>query len=159
MELGKRADYAVRAATELARRFDAGERRKARDLAEQMDIPRTFVAQVLADLVRAGLVVSEAGPSGGYLLARSPAEISLLEAVRAVEPEPAQSTCVLRGGPCRWQEVCAVHVPWSEAKQAMLERLQATTLAEIVRLDGLIAAADGHLSASDLRERAQAAGR
>ena len=138
LELGRRADYGIRATIDLARHHHEGVRRKARQIADEMEIPPTFVAQVLADLVRAGFVTSTAGPSGGYTLSRPPAEITLLAVVRAVNGEPGSSVCVLRGGPCRWDDFCAVHVPWYRAQQAMIEQLEATTFAEVVAIDAAL---------------------
>jgi Rrf2 family protein len=135
LELGRRADYGIRAMTDLARHHDDGVRRKAREIADEMAIPATYVAQVLAELVRGGLAVSTAGRFGGYELALPPGEISLLAVIRAVDDEPGSTVCVLRGGPCRWEGRCAVHVPWFEAQQAMLERLERATFAEIVERD------------------------
>lgn len=135
LELGRRADYAIRAAVDLARHEVAGTRRKARAIAAEMDIPATYVPQILAELVRAGLVVSVAGRDGGYRLGRSASTISLLEVVEAVDGEVMSTVCVLRGGPCRWDDICAVHVPWAQAQNAMLDSLDATTLADLVDID------------------------
>lgn len=135
LELGRRADYGIRATIDLARHHDSGLRRKAREIAEAMDIPPTYVAQVLAELVRAGLVASTAGRSGGYVLARPPEEVTLLAVIRAVDDDPGSNVCVLRGGPCRWEDRCAVHDPWFEAQQAMLERLEQTTFARLIAAD------------------------
>jgi Rrf2 family protein len=138
LELGRRADYGIRAMTDLARHYDAGQRRKAREIADEMAIPPTYVSQVLAELVRGGLAVSTAGRRGGYELARPPGTISLLAVIRAVDDEPGSTVCVLRGGPCRWEDRCAVHVPWFEAQQAMLQRLERATFAEIIELDAAL---------------------
>jgi Rrf2 family protein len=138
LELGRRADYGIRAMTDLARHHDAGVRRKAREIADEMAIPATYVSQVLAELVRGDLAVSTAGRWGGYELARPPGEISLLAVIRAVDDEPGSTVCVLRGGPCRWEGRCAVHVPWFEAQQAMLERLERATFEDIIELDGAL---------------------
>jgi Rrf2 family transcriptional regulator, iron-sulfur cluster assembly transcription factor len=141
LELGRRADYGIRAAIDLARHHASGERRKARQIADVMDIPATYVPQVLADLVRAGLAQSTAGRAGGYRLAVPPDQISLLAVIRAVEDDPTSKVCVLRGGPCRWDDCCAVHVLWLEAQQAMLCKLDGSTLADVVAADAAIEAA------------------
>lgn len=133
LSLGRRADYALRAALDLARHTEG--RRKSREIGEEMDVPKSFLPQIMAQLVRSGIVESQAGPRGGYALARPAAQISLLEVVEAVEGDPVSTECVLRGGPCRWEGMCAVHVPWSRAQQALLERLDATSLAEVAEID------------------------
>jgi Rrf2 family iron-sulfur cluster assembly transcriptional regulator len=141
LSLGRRADYAVRATLDLAAHH-GGARRKARQIGEAMAIPTSFLPQILADLVRAGLAVSVAGPRGGYALARTPQEVNLLEVVIAVDGELNGTRCVLRGGPCRWEGHCAVHEPWSRAQQALLDELGATTFDQLVELDRELGAHD-----------------
>ena len=146
-KLGKRADYAVRAMLVLAHPRPG--RRKAREIADEMAIPETFVPQILAELVRAGLATSHAGPDGGYALARPAADISLLDAVEAVEPHVRSTECILRGGPCRWDDQCAVHDPWARGQDALLDELAAASFAEL-------AATDDHLGAAEARRNASA---
>lgn len=135
LELGRRADYAVRAVVDLARHHGSGGRRKGREIAAEMDIPGTYVPQILADLVRDGIVASVAGPGGGYTLGRDPAEVSLLEVITAVEGDLGSNECVLRGGPCRWDEACAVHEPWWRAQQALRDELARTSFLDIAEMD------------------------
>lgn len=49
---------------------------------------------------------------------------SLFDVVLAVEGDPASTVCLPPGGPCRWEDFCAVHVPWSQAQQAPLRELR-----------------------------------
>jgi Rrf2 family transcriptional regulator, iron-sulfur cluster assembly transcription factor len=140
LELGRRADYAIRAVVDLAHHSGGGERRTSRAIADEMAIPASYIPQILAELVRAGLVDSVAGRSGGYVLARAPSDISLLDVVHATESAVVSTACVLRGGPCRWEEMCAVHVPWAEAQHALLDSLGSTSLADVVAIDEGLAA-------------------
>jgi Rrf2 family protein len=98
-----------------------------------MAIPQRFLPRVMADLVEAGLVVGRRGRTGGYRLARDAAAITLLDIIAAAEPEPDERSCILRGGPCDVHGRCAVHEAFGGARRAMLERLGATSLAEVVR--------------------------
>jgi Rrf2 family protein len=86
MRISAKADYALRAAAELA--AHAGPDRgplKGERLAEAQDIPRKFLENILIELKRAGLVRSVRGADGGYQLAHPPEEISLADIIRAVE--------------------------------------------------------------------------
>src|SRR4051794_7009750 len=84
MRTTAKADYAVRAAIELA--ADGGDEPvKAERIAEAQQIPLNFLENILADLKRAGVVDSRRGAAGGYLLARPADEISLADVIRAVE--------------------------------------------------------------------------
>src|SRR5207237_7724933 len=83
VRLSAKADYAIRAAAELAAASDApvkGER-----IAAAQSIPPKFLENILLDLKHAGLVRTQRGAEGGYWLAKPPAEITLADVIRAVE--------------------------------------------------------------------------
>jgi Rrf2 family protein len=77
-----KADYAVRAAVELAA---AGALLTAEQIADAQGIPVNFLENILRDLRRGGIVESRRGQAGGYELARPPDEISVADVIRAVE--------------------------------------------------------------------------
>ena len=83
MRISAKADYALRAAAELAA-ADGGPV-KGEQLAARQDIPPKFLENILGDLRHAGLVRSQRGAEGGYWLQRPASEITLAEIVRAVE--------------------------------------------------------------------------
>jgi Rrf2 family protein len=130
--LGRKGDYSVRAVLDIARHN--GNRRKAREIATEMDIPNRYLTQILANLVQHGLLEAVAGPTGGYVLARQPGDVSLLEVVEAAEGPIALDVCVLQGGPCSWENTCPVHIPWARAQNAMAEQLSTTSLADVVSI-------------------------
>jgi Rrf2 family protein len=129
LELTRRGDYAIRVMLALSDR--PGEWVTARSAAEAMAIPPRFVPHVMRDLVRAQLVEARIGRTGGYRLARPARRIPLLEVIEAVEGDARRRTCVLRGGPCGVDGHCRVHGAFFEAQTAFLERLAATSLAEL----------------------------
>ena len=132
--LGRKGDYSVRAILDLARHYGHG-RRKAREISSEMEIPRNYVPQILADLVRQGLLVATAGPTGGYELTRDPASITLLEVVEGAEGPVRAELCLLRGGPCDWENVCPLHEAWGAAEGALARELDSTTFAALAAID------------------------
>lgn len=136
--LSKRGSYAARAAICLARTYDTGRPRKLREISAEMDIPRTFVSQILGDLVRAGLAVSSFGRDGGHRLARPPGEITMAEVIEAAEGSLAAERCALGDGPCRWQAVCPLHETMTMATAALREVLVSATLAMVADRDAAI---------------------
>ncbi|MFE7505190.1 RrF2 family transcriptional regulator [Promicromonospora sp. NPDC057488] len=84
MRISARADYAVRAAAELAAADQDGPVR-AESLARAQDIPHRFLEGILSDLRRDGLVTSHRGAGGGYRLARPADSITIADVVRAVD--------------------------------------------------------------------------
>ena len=85
MRVSAKADYAVRAASELARASDEGRPVKGERVADAQGIPLNFLENILGDLRQAGIVRSQRGPEGGYWLARDAKEISVADVLRAVE--------------------------------------------------------------------------
>jgi Rrf2 family protein len=150
--LGRKGDYSVRAVLDVARHTHDG-RRKTREIAEAMDIPRNYLTQILADLVTRGLLDARAGPAGGYALARHPDQITLLDVVAASEGPVTLDQCVLEGGPCDWVGTCPVHDTWARAQTAFTEQLAATTFADLAEIDAQIQAGTHHADAPPHRER------
>lgn len=140
--LGRTGDYGVRAVLDVARAHGAG-RRKTREIAGAMNIPVRYLSQILALLVRADILTATAGPSGGYELARTPDDLTLLDVVEAVEGPVSLDRCVVRGIPCSSDGICAVHDAWSAAQDAMVDRLRDTTFAELVARDRELRADSG----------------
>ncbi|MGC1512846.1 MAG: Rrf2 family transcriptional regulator [Acidimicrobiales bacterium] len=133
----RRTDYAIRSCLFLA--HQNGESAKAADIGAAMDIPKGFLHQVLQELQRAGLVSSRSGPNGGYALARDPERITIRAIVEAMEGALAAQECALRGGPCHWANVCALHEVWSAAQQSLIDVLSDSTLAQVAADDRALA--------------------
>lgn len=83
MRISARADYAVRAAIEIAAK--APDLVKADEISEAQDIPAKFLENILADLRRAGHVRSRRGAEGGYQLNVPASELSVADVIRAVD--------------------------------------------------------------------------
>jgi len=153
--LGKRGDYAVRAVLDLAQHYGGG-LRKTREIANAMHIPPAYLPQILADLVRAGLLDATAGRDGGYRLARSPQAISLLEVVEAAEgPVDMVKECLLRDIPCGREGFCVAHDTWIGAQRALARKLQATSFRQLAKGERRAAASGrGRIRGADeLRKR------
>jgi len=131
VSLSLRGDYAVRAMLALGTAGGAAPV-SARRIALQTGIPSRFVAHVLSDLGRGGLVVGSPGRGGGYRLAAPAVAIDLLQIVDAVDGSDADPRCVLRGGACQVSGRCAVHDAFASASTALRTQLRVATLAELV---------------------------
>jgi len=151
----RRTDYGIRALIFLARAPEAYS--KAGEISEEMEIPIGFLQQVLQELQRARLVTSRSGPTGGYALARAPEEVTIREIVEGLEGPIELQECALRGGPCHWDEVCALHWVWSSAQAALRERLEAATLARVAADDAALAAGAAIIPPDSHRRRKRSA--
>jgi Rrf2 family protein len=83
VRVSARADYAVRALAELA--ASNGDSMTAESIARAQGVPLKFLLGILGELRRAGLVRSQRGPAGGYLLDREPSSITIADVMRAVD--------------------------------------------------------------------------
>jgi Rrf2 family protein len=129
MRVSARADYALRAAIELAA---ASDRRVAVELAGAQNIPGRFLETILTHLRRSNIVRSRRGPDGGFWLARPASEISLADVIRAIDGP-------LAGEPCEPPEnmTCQGAAEplgrvWSALRASGPVVLEAVTLADIV---------------------------
>ncbi len=84
MKLSVKSDYAARAVLGLARHYPEGAAQRVETLAAEQGIPANYLVQILIELKAQGIVRSVRGKEGGYLLVRSPAEITLADVLHAV---------------------------------------------------------------------------
>jgi Rrf2 family protein len=124
---------------QLARRW-AGEATVPVSLAEvaaEEDLPRAYLEQLIIPLREAGLVHSTRGARGGYALARPPAEITMAEALRALEGPLAPMVCASEdpdAEACLRIGACSVNVLWVRVRDAISGVLDGTSLADLIPL-------------------------
>jgi Rrf2 family protein len=133
LQPSRRTDYGIRALVFLAN--EAPEMRTATEIADAMEIPQSFLYQVLQILSRARLVKSQLGRGGGYTLMPLADEVSILKIVETLEGPFDTGECALRGGPCHWAEVCALHWVWTSAREALIDSLGKFTLKQVATAD------------------------
>lgn len=133
LELTNEGRYGLRALLYLARTDD---RVPAVTIADEAQIPRRQLARALAKLARAGLVESHEGRGGGSLLARPPEEITLREAVEAIEGPFEVTRCIMEQRACGEGAPCAMHEAWEEWQEAILDHLESQTLSEFAAQAG-----------------------
>ena len=127
------AKYAIRAIVCLAARNGEGRPFSAAGVAEAEQIPPFYLAKVLQDLGRAGLLKSARGRGGGFYLSRPADEIFLIDVVQAVEdPRRLESECVLGIDECNDKTPCALHETWKHFRDGALDALRTLTVAELV---------------------------
>jgi Rrf2 family protein len=130
MRVSAKADYAVRAAAELAA-ADEGPV-KGEKLAEAQDIPLQFLEHILLELKHAGIVRARRGAKGGYWLARPAEEVTIADVVRAVEGPIAHvqsappESIEYRGNAKSLQQV------WIAVRANLRAVLEHVTLADLV---------------------------
>lgn len=122
-----KSPYAVSALCELARRRGAGPV-PINEIARRRDIPVQFLEGLFGTLRRAGILQSQRGAKGGYVFARSPGEITVLEVVELLEGEVGATAAA--SGPV-----------WVDAAAALRRVLSETTIAEAAEREAQASAA------------------
>ena len=117
----RKTDYAIRCVLYLAQRY--GSTVMVNEIAHEKEIPKSFLAKILQTLAKAGIVKSLRGMRGGFVLARKPSDISLLDVVEAMEGKVSMNVCAVDKKMCGFSSTCTVHPVWIDIRKGIEERL------------------------------------
>ena len=143
VKVSTRGDYASRALLSLALHGAETVPTSVRDIAERTGLPQPYLEQILLALKGAGLVRSKRGVGGGYVLARTPEEISLAQIVSAVDGPIAAGDFgePHANGACDHEGQCILLAVWADVGETIRTHLQSYSLADMVdRARGNVAA-------------------
>ena len=134
MRVSAKSDYALRALIEMAGRTDR-KAVSAEELGRVQDIPHGFLQAILADLRRAGIVMSQRGQSGGWRMAREPEGVSVADVIRAVDG-PLVSVYGLRPEAVEYNESAEVlqHV-WIAARRSLRDVFAPVSIRQLADRD------------------------
>lgn len=138
MPITSRSEYGMRAMIVLAEQ-SGEDLLSASELARREHIPLKYLEQLLAELKKAGLLISFPGARGGYRLARPPAEIPVGDVVRALDGPLSPMSCVAEGerAPCAFEAGCKLKPLWSILHGSVQKVLDHTTLEEVATSSAL----------------------
>jgi len=131
MAVSQKCQYALRAIFELGLHC-GGSPQKIAAVAEAQAIPVRFLEQILSQLRHAGFVESRRGNGGGYLLARSPQDLTVGEVIRFVEGPIGPVQCVTTSNACPRKEECVFLPMWQKAQHAVAEVYDNTTFQSLM---------------------------
>jgi FeS assembly SUF system regulator len=130
LRISKLADYGTIVLTAMGREpawtFSAAE------LASRTGVPAPSVSKILKILLRQGIVVSLRGASGGYKLARSPAEISTVQILNALDGPLGVTECSVSPGLCKREAHCGTRTHWHMINRVVLQALEQITLQQML---------------------------
>lgn len=127
--LSQTVEYALRAVVHLA--DQAPDARTTEQIADVTKVPQAYLSKVLQALNRAGIVRSQRGVGGGVALVKSPAKLTILEVVNAVDPIERIKTCPL-GLEAHGVRLCPLHRRMDDALAMVETAFRKTTLAEVL---------------------------
>ncbi len=129
MRITRETDYAIIAATYLAEQSKPA---SAAKIAEACDLNASLMSKVLKLLAKAGVLVSTRGVYGGYQLASTPEEISLLDIIVAIEGPMAINACVDHENPCVRLGECDLAPHWRIINQKLYSSFSSISLVELL---------------------------
>jgi Rrf2 family protein len=129
-QINRRTDYAVRVMLCLAKR-PSGTRLATRTIQEEMQVPRPFLQRIVADLAKAGLLCTHAGPGGGLELAYPAERVNLRHIWEAIEGPLLISDCLTGPGECPLDSGCPVRPRWGRLQAMIVHEKEATTLDQL----------------------------
>jgi Rrf2 family protein len=124
-------EYAIRTIIYLAQQ-PKSEIVLKKDICRTQNVTPAFLTKILQPLIKAGIVSSQRGVGGGFLLARDPGEINLLDILQAEEGELKLNHCLVDETVCHRDKHCSAHEVWHEAQDEMVKVLQKYSVAELV---------------------------
>jgi Rrf2 family protein len=130
MRVSAKSDYALRALIELASR-PAGVAVTAEELGRRQEIPHGFLQAILAELRRAGLVRSQRGQAGGWLMARLPEDVTVADVIRAVDG-PLVNVYGIRPEAISYKESTrGLQLVWIAARSSLRDVLERVSIRDL----------------------------
>ncbi|MGN6215088.1 RrF2 family transcriptional regulator [Parafilimonas sp.] len=124
----KTCEYAIRAMIFIAQKTRQDSRVGIKEIAKGINSPEHFIAKILQDLTRKGLLQSAKGPSGGFYLDKASMKQSLADVVKAVDGDKIFYGCGLGLKQCSETKPCPIHFEFKKVRQGLFDMLQNTRI-------------------------------
>lgn len=130
MKFGVGVDYSLKALLMLADRYPSAQPLRVEEIAAVQGVPENYLRRLLIELKRGGLVLSQKGPNGGYMLARPPARITMADVVEIIEGDYTPVECLEDGANsfCPRDGGCPMRDVWREVRDSVVGILRSATL-------------------------------
>ena len=132
MIYSRSAEYAIRAFVHLAQ-VPEGKYQMVKNIAEQEDIPAHFLAKILQQLARKGLLRSSKGPTGGFSLRVPASDVTMLDIVEALDGLQDYQRCASGLAECTDEMPCSMHDSWKALRQRIMDYLGGNTIADLAK--------------------------
>ena len=132
MRITRKTEYAIRTILYLSSK-KPNTKVMAKEISEIMNIPKQFLAQVMLSLNHHGVVNAIRGAKGGFILAKKPSSISLLDVIEAIEGKLFINDCLVSRDSCSCQSECPVEDVWSDAQDALVKVLKKANFSSMVK--------------------------
>lgn len=126
--LSNSSKYAVKAVLYLAIHSREDKKIMAKDIAEPINVPQAYLAKLLQELSREGIITSVKGPKGGFYLSEESKLFSLMDVVRVIDGDKRLNSCVLSLEKCNAEKPCPLHDLINPSKSIFMKSLKEKTI-------------------------------
>ena len=137
IQISRAADYAIRGVLYLTMK----PRYKfvlLDEISERQNIPRSFLTKIFMSLSKSGIVDSRRGYKGGFMLAKSPDDITILDIIESIEGTVSINQCVNFSGTCDRENFCPVREVWKKTQKEIFNILKGTSMQSLSDRSGEI---------------------
>ena len=122
--LSRGAEYSIRGILYLSIKYAEEKVLVIEEISQASQVPVPYMAKLFQTLARKGFVKSFKGQKGGFILSKSPKEISMLDVIEAMEGPVYLNVCLINEGYCSRDLTCSVHDVWTEAQRRLFDYLK-----------------------------------
>ncbi len=127
----KTCEYAIRALIFIAQKSKGGNKTGIKYIAKGIDAPEPFIAKILHDISKKGLVQSHKGPTGGFFLDKDLLQNTVADIVIAVDGDKLFSGCGLGLNYCSEKKPCPIHEQFKSIRKDIYDMLQSAKLGDL----------------------------
>ncbi|MDX2494106.1 MAG: Rrf2 family transcriptional regulator [Desulfuromusa sp.] len=132
MVITRATEYAVRTVIYLAQQ-PKNDIVLKKDICRTQEVTPAFLTKILQPLIKAGIVSSQRGVGGGFLLSKDPSEVTMLDILQAEEGQLKLNHCLVDTNFCHRDTYCSAHEVWYDAQNEMAKVLKHYSVADLVR--------------------------
>lgn len=129
--LSNASKYAVRAVLFLAEKSNENQKYSAKTIGNELDIPKSFIAKLLQQLAKAGLISSTKGPKGGFFLSKENLQNNTCQILHEIEGKDIFSHCFMGLSRCGDKNPCPVHHIVASFKDKLKSKFEQLTIEEL----------------------------
>lgn len=129
--LSNSSKYAIKAVLYLSLYANESKKIMAKDIAKPINVPQAYIAKLLQELAREGLVSSARGPKGGFYLSEENKMEKVINILAVIDGEKRLTGCMLSLEKCNEEKPCPLHNVLSVSRKNILEVLNEKSIAEL----------------------------
>ena len=130
--LSKSSKHAIKGVLYLALHADLDNKIQAKDLSGPINVPAPYIAKLLQELARHGIVASLRGPNGGFYLTETNRKVNIMRIVEIIDGDNKFSTCLLSLDECNAENPCPLHHSVGDSMSKMTANLRRMTIEDLV---------------------------